>query len=169
MNAEQYKFLRMLTFGTYNELFEVIDADGINVLCEDTDILKYASCPTVITPHAKEFARLFGKRIIPNNKTLQEFAVEYNTTIVYKEAETRIASFDNTLSILKNACCSGLAKGGSGDVLAGLIGSLLAQGYNTLSATVSASLAHSLASQKSESSFSLTPLKLIEYVEYLEK
>ena len=51
----------------------VIDADGINVLCEDTDMLKYASCPTVITPHAKEFARLFGKRIIPNKKTLQEF------------------------------------------------------------------------------------------------
>ena len=128
----------------------VIDADGINVLCEDTDMLKYASCPTVVTPHAKEFARLFGKRIIPSNKTLQEFAVEYNTTIVYKEAETRIASFDNTLSILKNSCCSGLAKGGSGDVLAGIITSFLAQGLDTKKAAITGVYIHSKAGLEAE-------------------
>lgn len=147
----------------------VIDADGINVLCEDTDILKYASCPTVITPHAKEFARLFGKRIIPNNKTLQEFAVEYNTTIVYKEAETRIASFDNTLSILKNACCSGLAKGGSGDVLAGIITSFIAQGLDTKKAAITGVYIHSKAALEVEKIYGSRGMLPTDVIEMLPK
>lgn len=143
----------------------VIDADGINVLCEDTDMLKYASCPTVVTPHAREFARLFGKRIIPNNKTLQDFAIEYNTTIVYKEAETRIASADNTISILKNSPCSGMAKGGSGDVLAGIITSLIAQGLEIKKATITGVYIHNRAGLEAEKIYGergMLPTNIIE-------
>lgn len=126
----------------------VIDADGINVLCEDTDMLKFASCPTIITPHAKEFARLYGKRFRPNNKTLQDFALEYNITVVYKEAETRIATPENRLIINKSHGNSGMAKGGSGDILAGMITSFLAQGLNTTDACIAGVYLHSTTGEQ---------------------
>ena len=126
----------------------VIDADGINVLCEDSQMLKFASCPIVITPHAKEFARLYGRRIRPNNKTLQDFALEYNITVVYKEAETRIATPENRLIINKSHGNSGMAKGGSGDILSGLITSLIAQGMNTTDASIAGVYIHSTAGER---------------------
>ena len=61
-----------------------------------------------------------------------------------------------------------LSKGGSGDVLSGLIGSLLAQGYKSLDATITASLAHAIASKNySKNNYSLTPLDLIEEIKKL--
>ena len=60
-----------------------------------------------------------------------------------------------------------LAKGGTGDVLAGLIASLLAQGYDCANAAVTASLAHSFASEKVKNSFALTPQLLIEKISEL--
>ena len=56
---------------------------------------------------------------------------------------------------------NGMAKGGSGDVLAGLISALLAQGYNTINAAVTASLVHGKLSTEFKNNFSLSPLKLI--------
>ena len=140
----------------------------------------------VLTPHPKEFADLLNLTMDYDNKIsvhdaienklkyMKDFCTKYkDAVLLVKGAVPVISKWNSEESRVKFYFnphgTNALAKGGSGDVLAGLIGSLLAQGYNTLSATVSASLAHSLASQKSESSFSLTPLKLIEYVEYLEK
>ncbi|MDY3759459.1 MAG: NAD(P)H-hydrate dehydratase [Treponema sp.] len=140
----------------------------------------------VLTPHPKEFADLLNLTMDYDNKIsvhdaienklnyMKDFCTKYkDAVLLVKGAVPVISKWNSEESRVKSYFnphgTNALAKGGSGDVLAGLIGSLLAQGYNTLSATVSASLAHSLASQKSESSFSLTPLKLIEYVEYLEK
>lgn len=131
----------------------VIDADAINVLCEDSAILKYASCPTIITPHAKEFARLYGKRIRPSNKTLQDFSIEYDVNIVYKEAETRIATPDNRLIVNKAHGNSGMAKGGSGDVLAGMIASFCAQGLKPIDAAIASVYLHAAAGDLAKAEF----------------
>lgn len=123
----------------------VIDADGINVLCEDRDMLKFASCPIVLTPHSREFARLYGSRPKITDQLLKDFAIDYNVTLVYKSAETTITTPDNRIILNKAHANSGMAKGGSGDVLAGIITSFLAQGLNTTDASILGVYVHSRA------------------------
>ena len=111
----------------------IIDADGINVLCESINILKESKADVILTPHIGEFARLLGKTIeeVKNRRfgLARDFAAEHNVTLVLKDSTTLIATSDSKLLINSNAN-SGLAKGGSGDVLAGIIASLCAQGYS---------------------------------------
>lgn len=108
----------------------VIDADGINVLSGNTDILKKAKMPIVLTPHIVEFSRISGlttEYIINNKKDVaKSFAEEYGVFLVLKSDETIVATpdgktFENTLGN------PGMAKGGSGDVLAGCITSFIGQ------------------------------------------
>lgn len=108
----------------------VIDADGLNVLSGNTDILKKANMPVILTPHIVEFSRISGLQTeyIINNKmdTAKAFAKEYGVYLVLKSEETIVATPDgNTYkNILGNP---GMAKGGSGDVLAGCITSFIGQ------------------------------------------
>lgn len=150
----------------------LIDADGLNVLSEDINILKYATSDVILTPHKKEFARLYGEKIIPNNKTLQNFAYEHNVTVVYKEAETRIATNDNRLIINRGHQNSGMAKGGSGDVLSGIIGGFLAQGYNASDAAIIGVYLHSLAGKEARDSKgerSMLPTDTLENIPFVLK
>jgi NAD(P)H-hydrate repair Nnr-like enzyme with NAD(P)H-hydrate dehydratase domain len=92
------------------------------------------------------------------------FTKEYpSVTILLKGANTIIAK-DNK-RFINNSGTPNLSKGGSGDVLSGLIASLLAQGYNCLDATITASLAHSFAAQNfTKNSYALTPQDIIDEV-----
>lgn len=149
----------------------VIDADMFYEN-EMRDILQSYS-NIVLTPHLKEFASLvkicdlgeFSIEEISNNKLeiLLKFSQKYpNIVILLKGANTLIAKDSQIyINTLGN---SSLAKAGSGDVLAGMIGALIAQGYDLLNATISASLAHAMAGNKSKSTYSLTPLELIENI-----
>lgn len=109
----------------------VIDADGINNI--NLDILSKIKVDTVITPHLKEFARLLNctvEEIIKNKVSMaKEFAEKYNVTLVLKSADTIIAVPNKNVYIL-NEGNTALSKGGSGDALAGLIVSYIAQGYS---------------------------------------
>lgn len=145
----------------------VIDADALNVLSEDIEILKYAVSDVILTPHKKEFARLYKQKIIPNNTTLQHFAFDHNVTIVYKEAETRIASKDNRLIVNRGRANSGMAKGGSGDILSGMIASFLAQGYNSTDAAILGVYIHSLAGEeakKEKGEYSMLPSDVLFHI-----
>lgn len=118
----------------------VIDADGINFLSRNKDILREANTKNIIfTPHPMEFSRLIGipPELICKDavRYAEEFSANFNTTIVLKGHRTVIASFGQQ-TVINETGNSALAKGGSGDVLAGVIGSLLAQGYDTFSAAV---------------------------------
>ena len=116
----------------------VIDADALTYLSEKKHmhILHEFSC-AVITPHPLEMARLIGKDVAAVEAdrigTARSFAAEYGVTVVLKGHHTVIAS-PSGLTYINTSGNSGLAKGGSGDVLAGVIGSLLAQGYPALDA-----------------------------------
>jgi len=114
----------------------IIDADGINVLTDlKKEFIKY-SAPKIITPHLGEASRLINRTVeeISSNliKTAQHIADEYNCVCVLKSARTVISDGEKIyINITGNA---GLSKGGSGDVLCGVISSLVAQGFNVLDA-----------------------------------
>ena len=129
----------------------VIDADGINVLSRNIDILKKSKVPVIITPHPQEMARLCKKSVADVEgdrvSTAREFAKEYGCTVVLKGANTIVASPEGEVvfNVLGN---TGMAKGGSGDVLSGITVSLLAQGLNAFEAAKGAVYLHSFAGDK---------------------
>lgn len=111
----------------------VIDADALNLIAREPSLLKKASCPTVVTPHLGEMARLTGKSIPALKQNLPaaalDFAKEFHTVCVLKDARTVVASPEGTLFI-NSSGCSALATAGSGDVLTGILASLLVQQKN---------------------------------------
>ncbi len=128
----------------------VLDADGINALNGDIDIVRQAAYGVVLTPHYGEFARLVNKQttFIEQNRAAlaAEYAQAHGVTLVLKGAYTVVALPDGSVYLL-NCPNSGLAKGGSGDLLAGLIGGLLAQGHTTKEAAVCGVYLHARAAQ----------------------
>jgi len=129
----------------------VIDADGLNLLADDPDRLKNGAGPRILTPHPGEMARLTGKssREIQENRLeiAREFARTHQVFLVLKGAGTIIAAPDGRGAINSTGNPI-LASGGSGDVLAGFIGSLLAQGMNPWNAARLAVYAHGLAADR---------------------
>lgn len=106
----------------------VLDADGINALAGHIDVLDKRSAPTVLTPHDGEFRRLTGCElpVVDRLGAARAFAKEHGCTLVLKGHATVTASPDGRTWI--NASGNpGMAKGGSGDVLAGMIAGLLGQ------------------------------------------
>lgn len=109
----------------------ILDADALNLLAEDEVILKSAKAhhQLVLTPHPGEFDRLFGKHGSERDRvdTARNVAVEWNAVIVLKGAYSKVILPDGNV-IINSTGAPVLATGGSGDVLTGLIGGLLAQG-----------------------------------------
>ncbi|MEG1577969.1 MAG: NAD(P)H-hydrate dehydratase [Oscillospiraceae bacterium] len=104
----------------------VLDADGINIAARHIDVLDARAALTILTPHAGEFARLGGD---PKGgaAAAAAFAEKHNCTLVLKGHRTITAYADGTL--YRNTTGNpGMARGGSGDALAGLMAALLAQG-----------------------------------------
>jgi NAD(P)H-hydrate epimerase len=116
----------------------VIDADGLNILSSQPELLKKANMPPIITPHHGEMARLCGKTRQEVDAspavTAVTFAHEYNCYVVLKSNRTVIAAPDGRLAINTNSGNNGLARGGSGDILAGMIASLATQGVSPFDA-----------------------------------
>ena len=104
----------------------VLDADGINVLAPHKDILRGRAYPTIVTPHDGEFVRFGGCLNRERMDCAAQFAKEWNCTVVLKGHETCIT--DGTNHYRNTTGNPGMAVGGSGDVLAGMIVSLLGQG-----------------------------------------
>ena len=111
----------------------IIDADGLNNLVGNLEILQKINVPVILTPHPGEMARLIGES---SNKINQDrigyarkFAVRYNVYLVLKGARTVIANPDGMV-YLNSTGNSGMASGGMGDVLTGIIAGLVTQGYS---------------------------------------
>jgi NAD(P)H-hydrate epimerase len=127
----------------------VIDADGLNALAEDITVLKRKrSQNIVLTPHPGEMSRLLGTSI-PDVEAIrisvaQEFARNFGIYLVLKGARTIIASPTGTAAI-NGSGNPGMATGGMGDVLTGVITSLLGQGYTTWDACLLGVFLHGYA------------------------
>ncbi len=126
----------------------IIDADALNAISADTDILKNKSCEAVITPHPGEMSRLTGlsiEEIEKNRKDVAiKFANEYNVTVVLKGHNTVIAAPSGEVHT-NTTGNSGMASGGMGDVLTGVIASFAGQGLCTFEAAVLGVFLHGLA------------------------
>lgn len=121
----------------------VLDADGINVLSEHKDILRGRSAPTIITPHDREFLRLGGSIGLDRGQSAAELAKDLGCIVLLKGHETVIT--DGLACYHNRTGNPGMAVGGSGDVLAGMIVSLLGQGIPVLEAAACSAWAHGAA------------------------
>lgn len=110
----------------------IVDADGINVLKEHKDILRGRQHPTVLTPHEGEFLRFGGSLGQDRLASAAYFAREWNCILVLKGHETIIT--DGEICYRNKTGNPGMAVGGSGDVLAGMIVSLMGQGIEPVKA-----------------------------------
>ncbi|MBC7886138.1 MAG: NAD(P)H-hydrate dehydratase [Saprospiraceae bacterium] len=124
----------------------VLDADALNIVAKEKHLLKLIPKFSIITPHPKEFERLFGKTA--NSEEMFELqrkkSMEYDLIIVLKGAYTRISTPEGKVFI-NSTGNPGMATGGTGDVLTGIITGLLAQKYNPEEAAVLGVFIHGLA------------------------
>ncbi len=129
-------------FLKHNQLPLVLDADALNILSKNKTWLKLVPGNSIFTPHPKEFERLIGKSKSEAQKieSAQKFSKEYKAIVVLKGAPTLVVDgekvYENTTG---NAA---LATAGSGDVLTGMIASLMAQSYTAADAAVIAVYLH---------------------------
>ncbi len=128
----------------------VLDADCINFLSKNIDVLGRMKCEKLLTPHPAEMSRLCGKSVSEiqesRTETAMEFAKQQGCVVLLKGKNTVIASPDGRICI-NTSGSSALAKGGSGDVLAGVIASLAAQGYELYDAARLGAYIHGLAAE----------------------
>ena len=110
----------------------ILDADGINVTAAHKDILRGRRGATVLTPHEGEFVRFTGRPIQNRQKAAEELAKELGAVVVLKGHKTVIT--DGNTTYQNPTGNPGMAVGGSGDVLAGLVAALTAQGIAPLEA-----------------------------------
>lgn len=148
----------------------VIDADALNCICNKPEILKNLKAPAIITPHPGEMARLLHStpKTVNSNRenTAIDFAKKFGVVTVLKGAGTIIASPDGEVYI-NHTGNSGMATGGSGDVLSGIIGSLLAQGATPINAAAAGVFLHGtigdLAAEKL-GKISMLPTDMIDMI-----
>ncbi len=126
----------------------LIDADGLNAFEKDRQALLGDHPKLILTPHPGEFRRLIDEDIPADPRArydlVRKYAAKFNAVIVLKESPSFIVDTDGEL-YLNSTGNDGMATGGSGDVLSGMIGSFLAQGLNPLEAAVCGTYMHGLA------------------------
>ncbi|MBC7793448.1 MAG: NAD(P)H-hydrate dehydratase, partial [Clostridia bacterium] len=145
-----------------------LDADGLNLLADNPSWWDDVHAPLVLTPHPKEMARLTGASVDEVQRDRVAMALQLSVarqcTVVLKGAGTVIADPDGAVSVI-DAGNPGMAVGGTGDVLAGIIGSLLAQGLAPGDAARSGALLHACAGDeaaRTHGEAGLRPTDLIE-------
>ena len=148
----------------------VIDADGLNNLAPNKDILKKVKQPVVITPHPGEMSRLneMGTDEINKNRleVAKSFSSRYNCVTVLKGARTVVADPDGTAYVNMTGNVN-LATGGTGDVLSGMIAGFMAQNVEPVKAAALAVYIHGLAADiytHEENPYSLSASDLLDYI-----
>lgn len=125
----------------------IIDADGINCIASDIDILLKKKTDIILTPHPGEMARLLecstGEIAADRFAAAEKYAEKYGVTVVLKGAGTIVA--DSSVTAVNPTGNPGMSRGGSGDVLAGIIASVVAQGYSPFEASCAGAYIHGLA------------------------
>ncbi|MBQ2098280.1 MAG: NAD(P)H-hydrate dehydratase, partial [Bacteroidales bacterium] len=124
----------------------VLDADALNILAANPELMELLPKNSILTPHPKEFERLFGKtdNSIERLERLAQKAEQYNIIIVLKGAHTAVA--DSHGYIYFNSTGNpGMATAGSGDVLTGVIAALLSQKYSPIEAARIGVYVHGMA------------------------
>lgn len=124
----------------------VIDADGLNILSENKTWLEFLPADTILTPHPKEFERLCGafKDDFDRLQKAKHFSTRHKCILVLKDTYTHICMPDGSV-VFNSTGNPGLAKGGSGDCLTGVILGLLTRGYTPAKAALIGTYVHGMA------------------------
>ena len=141
----------------------VLDADGINAAAAHIDVLRGRRCPTVVTPHEGEFLRLGGDLSPGREMAALALAQKMGCVVVLKGPGTVVAAPDGRARCNATGNC-GMAKGGSGDVLAGMIASLVGQGADAFDAASCAVWLHGRAGdlcRRDLTAYAMTPPDMI--------
>jgi NAD(P)H-hydrate epimerase len=148
----------------------VIDADGLNILSEKKKLVNSLPSFSILTPHPKEFERLFGpsKNDFERMKLAVAKAASLQVIIVLKGHYTLIATPDGR-GYFNSTGNAGMAKGGSGDALTGIITGLLAQGYVPADACIFGVYLHGLAGDIAAAQFSEQSMLATDLIECLGK
>lgn len=144
----------------------VIDADAINLLSLDPTMLRLVPVNSILTPHPKEFERLTEGWLddFDRLEIQRQFSIKHHLIVVYKGAHTSISDPEGNI-YFNSTGNNGMATAGSGDVLTGVITSLLSQGYTSKDAAIIGVYVHGLAgnfSLESESKESLIASDIIK-------
>lgn len=148
----------------------VLDADALNMIGKHKDLLKKVPSHSLLTPHPKEFERLFG----PTKNSFERLALqlkkskEYDLYILLKGHRTCITSPDGRV-FFNSTGNAGMATGGSGDVLTGMLTGLLAQGYETLQVAVLGAYLHGFAGDLAAEAFSQESMIASDIITYFGK
>jgi len=163
-NVSTKKLVRKLVVGI-NKPF-VLDADGINAFVDNVNLLKKIKKLSIMTPHPGELARLLGVSVKSIQKqrlkSAKDFVKKYKQILVLKGHKT-IAASPNSKTYVNNTGNPGMASGGTGDILTGIIASLLGQGIAPFKAASLGVYVHGLAGdlakkEKGETSLVATDL-----------
>lgn len=129
----------------------IVDADGLTLLADDLDLVRSRSAPTVLTPHDREFARLFGEVGADRLGAARRAAAAVDAVVLLKGNGTVVAAPDGS-AFINPTGTPWLGTAGSGDVLSGLLGSLLAAGLGAPLAAAVAAYVHGVAGQRAATS-----------------
>ena len=149
----------------------VLDADGLNAINGQEELLKRRKAVTVLTPHEGEFLRLGGDLSKGREAAAAAFSEKYGVYLVLKGHRTVVAAPDRRVAV-NSTGNSGMAKGGSGDVLAGMILSLLGQGCKAFDACCAGVWLHGRAGDRAaadKGERGMTPTDLLEQIPYAMK
>ncbi len=154
-NADTEELVKALLMETQVPI--ILDADGINAVCAHIDSIKTAGVPVILTPHPGEMARLLHTTIAQVQSErytcARQFAMDFHAIVVLKGANTLIALPDGKVFVNRTGN-PGMARGGSGDVLAGMIGAFVAQGIAPEDAAICGVYLHGLAGDRCAAKFS---------------
>jgi hydroxyethylthiazole kinase-like uncharacterized protein yjeF len=141
----------------------IVDADGLTLLSQDPALVRERTAPTVLTPHDREFARLFGDVGADRLGAARRAAASSGATVLLKGNATVVAAPDGTAYVNPTGT-PWLGTAGSGDVLSGLLGSLLACGLGAPLAAAVAAYVHGVAGQRAATSGPPTALDVLNEV-----
>lgn len=148
----------------------VIDADGINLLAGHIDLLRGRTAPMILTPHEGEFSRITGQACKDRVAEARVFAAENQVILLLKGHRTVIT--DGTTCYINQTGNPGMAVGGSGDVLAGMITALLGQGVSPLQAAACGAWLHGAAGdicEKEIGQYGMLPTDMLQVLPRLLK
>ena len=148
----------------------VLDADALNIISQNNYLLDYVPSGSVITPHPGELARLTGKADNWSQMAEKAIALARSTgiTVVIKGAPTVTVSPDGK-AYINTTGNAGMATGGSGDVLTGIVLSLLAQGYSAIDSATIAVFIHGLAGDMAAQDLSQTAMTSADIITFLHQ
>lgn len=146
----------------------VIDADALNILAANRELMHLIPANSILTPHPKEFSRLAGewKNDFERLELLEKFSAQIKSVIVLKGAHTTIALPDGKI-YFNSTGNPGMATGGSGDVLTGILTGMLAQGYSSADTAILAVYLHGLSGDLGARELGMNSLIASDLISYL--